>query len=248
MAYPDLLSLAPHIRSSKGLAIDLDGTLMSGGRLYPDTREFLASLDMPFMILSNDSEHTGEELAAVFQRQGLAVQASQFILAGVALVEDLAESQPGARVMLLGPPALQALATNRGLALVQDRPEAVIVMRDPGFDYQRLAAAARAIHQGARMIVACPDTSHPSPTGAPVPEAGALAAAILACTGLEQYQVFGKPEPAMFKLAAQRMGVPSSACAMIGDNPDTDGLGARRSGMAFHHVSRTGSDRLEHVI
>ncbi|HYG85067.1 MAG TPA: HAD-IA family hydrolase [Azospirillum sp.] len=245
MSYPDLISLEPHIRSSKGLAIDLDGTLMSGGRLYPDARRFLESLDIPFMILSNDSEHTAMALVQTFRQQGLVLHASQFILAGVALIEEFAKAEPGARVMLLGSSVLQALAIDLGLILTDDRPTVVMVMRDPDFNYQRLTAAARAIHQGARMVVACPDVSHPSPTGAPVPEAGALAAAIQTCVGLKDYQIFGKPEPAMFKLATQRLGIPPSACAMIGDNPDTDGMGARRSGMAFHHISRPKEERQE---
>jgi len=245
MPYPDLLSLAPHVRSLKGLAIDLDGTLMSGGRLYPDTRHFLDSLDVPFVILSNDSEHTTAELVQVFRRQGIALRADQFILAGAALIEAFATTQPGAHVMILGSPALQAYAASQGLVLTEERPAAVIVMRDPGFNYQRLAAAANAIHQGARMIAACPDTSHPGPAGTLVPEAGALAASILACSGLRSCQVFGKPEPAMFKLAVQRIGAPPPDCAMIGDNPETDGAGARRSGMVFHHISRTRSETLE---
>ena len=247
MAHPDLLSLKPHIRSSQGLAIDLDGTLMSGGRLYPDTKLFLESLEMPFMILSNDSEHSVTELAQVFRRQGIDLPESQFMLAGVALIEEFARTEQGARVMLLGSPSIQALAASHGLVLAENRPTAVIVMRDPGFNYQRLAVAARALHQGARMIVACPDTSHPGLDGYPVPEAGALAAAISACAGIEEYRVFGKPEPTMFNLVAERLGMPSSACAMIGDNPDTDGLGARRAGMTFHHISRPRHEILERV-
>jgi len=220
---------------------------MSGGRLYPDTRLFLESLEMPFTILSNDSEHSVTELAHVFRQQGLNLHESQFLLAGAALIEEFAGAEPGARVMLLGSPAMQALATSHGLVLAEDRPAAVIVMRDRGFNYQRLAVAARALHHGTRMIVACPDTSHPDPDGYPVPEAGAIAAAILACAGTKEYRVFGKPEPTMFNLAAGRLGIPPSACAMIGDNPDTDGLGASRAGMTFHHISRQRHEILERV-
>jgi len=245
MTYPDLPRLEPHIRSATGLVIDLDGTLMSGGQLYPDTKPFLESLSQPFVILSNDSEHTSADLVQVFGDHGVALNASHFILAGVALVEEFAKAEPGARVMILGSPALQALATDRGLVLDDARPEAVIVMRDPGFTYRRLALAAGALFRGARMIVACPDVSHPSPSGAPVPEAGALAAAVRICAGIDEYTVFGKPEPALFELASRRLGLAPSDCAMIGDNPHTDGAGASRLGMKFYQITRPRNEDLE---
>ena len=238
MAYPDLLSLEPHLQTAKGLVVDLDGTLMSGGQFYPDAKLFLTSLDVPFMILSNDSEHTATELVQTFERHGIPLDTSQFLLAGVALIEEFARQNPGARVIMLASPALRALATNMGLVLTDERPTAILVMRDPDFSYQRLAAAVRAVHQGARLIVACPDVSHPDPFGVPIPEAGALAAAILACTGIVDYRVFGKPEPTLFNMASQRLGIQPTSCAMVGDNPDTDGLGAHRSGMLFFHISR----------
>ena len=247
MIYPDFPSLKPYLRSSAGILIDLDGTLMSGGRLYPDARPFLESLDQPFVILSNDSEHTADELAQMFHHQGIALHANQFILAGVALVEEFARMEPGARVMILGAPALQALARQRGLVLDDECPVAIMVMRDPEFSYQRLTLAAGALHRGARMIVACPDVSHPSPSGDPVPEAGALAAAIQACTSINEYAVFGKPEPALYELATRRLGIPPFACAMIGDNPDTDGVGAHRLDMTFYQISRLKNERLKYA-
>jgi HAD superfamily hydrolase (TIGR01450 family) len=248
MPYPDLLSLRPHVQSSEGVLIDLDGTLMSCGQLYPDTKRFLASLDRPFMILSNDSEHTSEQLEIAFRHHGVPLRPGQLMLAGVALVEELAKTEPGARVMILGSPALRALAKGKGLQLTDNRPAAVIVMRDPGFNYQRLATAARALDLGARLIVACPDVSYPGPSGEPIPEAGALAAALRACTGRDEFRVFGKPEPTMFDLATQRLGVPASACIMIGDNPATDGMGARQLGMTFYQILRSKDESGERIV
>ena len=56
----------------------------------------------------------------------------------------------------------------------------VLVTRDRHFNYAKLAMAAEALHLGARLVVACPDLSHPGPRRQPVPEAGALAAAVVA--------------------------------------------------------------------
>lgn len=238
--YPDLCSLTPRLTSARGVLIDLDGTLMAGGHLLPGAASFLLNLDRPFVILSNDSEHTPEQLAELFRRNGIAVAPDRFILAGVTLIEALAVAEPGVRVMILASRRLRERARDRGLEVTDIDPNVVLVMRDRQFSYGRLAAAVRALHRGARLILACPDTAHPGPFGEPVPEAGALAAAMLACVGPLGYRVFGKPEPDMFRLAAMRLGLDPSECAMIGDNPDTDGKGALRSGMTFFQMERPG--------
>jgi HAD superfamily hydrolase (TIGR01450 family) len=213
---------------------------MSGEHFLPGAVSFLSALDLPFFILSNDSEHTEQQLAQLFRRNGIVLAADRFILAGVALIENLAIEEPGVRVMILGSPQLQRLARNRRLEVTDVDPDVVLVMRDRQFSYGRLATAARAIHRGARLIVTCPDTAHPGPLGEPVPESGALAAALLACVGPIAYRVFGKPEPDMFRLALTRLGLQPCECVMIGDNPNTDGKGALRAGMLFYQVARPG--------
>jgi ribonucleotide monophosphatase NagD (HAD superfamily) len=128
--YPDLPSLVPQLTSARGVIIDLDGTLMSGGYLLPGAASFLSTLDRPFIILSNDSEHTEEQLIKLFWRNRIALAADRFILAGVALIEDLAVEEPGARAMILGSRRLRELARDRGLEVTDVDPDVVLVMRD----------------------------------------------------------------------------------------------------------------------
>jgi putative hydrolase of the HAD superfamily len=40
-----------------------------------------------------------------------------------------------------------------------------------------------------------------------------------------------KPDPAIFRLAAERLAVPVTACVFVGDNPDADVRGAHGAGM-----------------
>jgi putative hydrolase of the HAD superfamily len=44
-----------------------------------------------------------------------------------------------------------------------------------------------------------------------------------------------KPAPEIFRLALERLGLPASACVMIGDHPSKDG-GARELGIQYLHV------------
>jgi HAD superfamily hydrolase (TIGR01450 family) len=236
---PTLPLLAKDPPQAEGYLIDLDGTLMSGSSLLPGAVELLSSLRKPFVILSNDSEHAPQFIAGLFRKKGLPLGRRDVVLAGAVAIETIAERSPGASVMLLGSPALAILAQKLGLRLHMSNPEIVLVARDRTFNFDKLAAAAAAVRHGARLVLACPDTSHPGPNGDPVPEVGALAAALIACVGPTPSEVIGKPEALMFKIGCERLGVAPAQCLMIGDNPSTDGVGASRAGIAFCQVAGT---------
>jgi len=59
-----------------------------------------------------------------------------------------------------------------------------------------------------------------------------------------------KPARAPFALAAERLGVPLEACAMVGDNLDKDGRGAELLGIPFYHARTDATGiglTLEHI-
>ena len=221
-----------------GYLIDLDGTLISAGAALPDAARLLKRVAGRFRIVSNNAEHTPRQLAGLLRSLDLPVAEELIILAGTAAIDIVAHQYPGASVLLLGSPALAAYARAKGLCVNTNAPDLVLVMRDRRFNYRRLAAASEAIFAGAGLVIAAPDGSHPGLNGCPVPETGAIAAAILACTGLKTYTVIGKPEKTLFELGCLDLGVNPSQAVMIGDNPDTDGLGAARAGMRFIRVKQ----------
>ena len=237
--------LAGAAPAAKGYLIDLDGTLISGSTLLPGSISFLAKLQAPFVILSNDSEHVPQQVAAMFRKHGLPIGRRDVVLAGAVAIESIAARSPGASVMLLGSTALAVLAQKLGLRLYNDSPDIVLIARDRGFTFDKLAAAARAVQRGAHVVLACPDTSHPGRHGEPVPEVGALAAALFACVGPVPHEVIGKPEAALFEIGCQRLGMRPAECLMVGDNPLTDGAGAARAGIAFCQVAGTAEVALE---
>lgn len=219
-----------------GYLIDLDGTLISGRQALPDALWLLEQVAGRFMLVSNDAEHTPEQLSRMLRPLGLAIRPERIVLAGMTAVDTIATDYPGASVMLLGSSSLRAYARRRGLWLDGPKTDVVLVMRDRKFSYAKLAAAADAVHRGARLVAACPDTSHPGPLGQPVPETGALAAAILSVAGPAPMRVIGKPEPILFEAACARLGIAPRDAVMVGDNPATDGQGASRLGMTFWQV------------
>lgn len=219
-----------------GYLIDLDGTLISGRLVLPDARWLLDQVEGRYIIVSNNAEHTPDQLSRMLRSLGLPIAESRIVLAGTTAIDVIAKKSPGASVLLLGSTALRNYARRRGLRLRQDKPDIVLVTRDRNFSYAKLAAAAEALCGGAELVVAAPDLSHPGPTGKPVPETGALAAAILACAGPRDYTIIGKPEPMLYTMACSRLGVAPDNAVMIGDNPQTDGRGATRTGMRFWQV------------
>lgn len=222
--------------TARGYLVDLDGTLIRGTTVLPESARLLKMLRGRYLLLSNNAEHTPHQLSRLLDRMGLSIAANDILLAGTVAIDKVAAEAPSAGVLLLGSPALRAYARRRGLDLSAGRPDIVMVMRDRQFTYGKLARAAAALSDGARLVVAAPDGSHPGADGRPVPETGALAAAILACVGHREYSVVGKPERTMFEKGCAQLGVTPAEAMMIGDNLDTDGLGARRFGMRFHQV------------
>lgn len=235
-----VFALSAPFSDAAGYLIDLDGTLVSGSMALPDAEWLLDSVAGRFMLVSNDSEHTPVQLSRRLSRLGLKVAPDRIVLAGTAAIDMIARTWPGARVFLAGSAALKAYAHKRGLRAGDADADIVLVGRDRQFTYGKLAQAAAALHRGARLIVACPDKSHPGPTGLPVPEAGALAEAIMAASGVRDHQVIGKPEPLLFLTACAQLGIGPQQAVMIGDNAETDGAGARRLGMRFFLVQHGG--------
>ena len=222
--------------TARGYLIDLDGTLISGRTALPDAHWLLEQVRDRFVVVSNNAEHTPAQLSRMLRTIGLPIAEREIVLAGTTAIDIIATELPGSSVLLLGSPALRNYARKKGLKLDLARPDLVLVTRDRHFSYAKLAAAAEALSDGARLFVAAPDHSHPGINGKPVPETGALAAAILACAGPRDYTVIGKPERALFEMGCERLGLAPSDVVMIGDNPQTDGLGARRIGMAFWRI------------
>ncbi len=218
--------------AARAYLVDLDGTLIQGGRLLPGAAELVASLES-FVVLSNDSEHTPEQLAHKLAAMGLPIDAGHIFLAGTCAVDLVARERPRGRIMIIGSRALIAYARMRGLRAVARNPDIVLVARDRNFSYRKLLVAANAIRQGAALVVANPDLVHPGANGAVVPETGSLLSALLSCTGPVAHRIVGKPEPGMFLEALGALGVAPKDATMIGDNPDTDGVGATRLGIAY---------------
>ncbi|MGL4440310.1 MAG: HAD-IIA family hydrolase [Bosea sp. (in: a-proteobacteria)] len=220
----------------RALLLDLDGTLIRGGKAIEGAVDFVARHAGRVAIVSNNSSDTAETLSEKLCELGFNLRPSRIFLAGVMALEYLAEAFAGQRVMILGSPAIVAQAQTLGLVLTDAAPDAVLIARDESFSYVKLAAAANAIASGAKFYVSNADVYHPGTGTWRVPEAGSLMLAVMAIAGRSPDKVFGKPDGHMLKQALRRLHVPGSNAVMIGDNPATDGLAAQHAEIRFIEV------------
>ena len=220
---------------------DLDGCLISEGRPFPDARDFVEACGDRLWIISNNSSHTAEALSAELEAMGLHVTADRILLAGEQTLRHLRAVLPGRRVALYASDCLKAQARAIGLQAEEQQPDIVVLCRDPGFAIPQLADVTAHCRAGAQLWVSNTDTAHPGQDGKPVPETGALLAAVHAVMGEVAFDSIGKPHPYMAHAVLHLTGVAPQNAIFLGDNADTDGAIARALGMRFVHVMREGA-------
>lgn len=230
----------------RAVLCDLDGCLIAGDRVLPGARSFVEHLGERLMLLSNNSTDIPETLSARLAGMGLAIPAGRILLAGTEALALLA-ARPGMRLRLYGSALLAKEAHRLGLDPAAQAPTHLLLTRDTAFTYADLQDVVRAAAQGAVMVVANPDTSHPGTDGLPVPETGAILAAVCAAVPQARIEIMGKPGPLLYRRALRRIGCGPGDVLAVGDNPLTDGGGADSAGIAVRIV-RTGSEDLSDMI
>jgi len=232
-----------------GLILDMDGVLYRGERPLPGLGEFFAvAAARPYLLVTNNSLVTSEDCRAKLRRMGVRVPATAIYTVSDAVASHLAaEVRPGARALVLGGPALRAAVAGAGLrvtgaldsgqtspgadipAAIADVPaDVVVVGLDTAFSYAALTQAIRSVAAGARFVTTSLDPVLLTEESI-APGAGAIVAAIAACVRTEPVCV-GKPSPAMFTLAAARLGLAAEDLLVVGDSIEADIAGGRAAG------------------
>ncbi|MCS7219997.1 MAG: HAD-IIA family hydrolase [Anaerolineae bacterium] len=227
------LATRQRVKELAGFILDMDGTLYLGDTLLPGAAKLLASLQarhLPFLYLTNNSSRDAAMYAEKLNRLGLPATSDQILTSGAATAAWLRAYHPHTRLFVLGTPSLQAEFASAGFQVVDEAPDLVVLGFDTTLTYARLAQACTLIRQGVPWIATHPDINCPVPGGF-IPDAGAIAAAIVASTGVQPQVVIGKPNPYIFQEALARLGTPAAATAMVGDRLYTDITGARRAGL-----------------
>jgi HAD superfamily hydrolase (TIGR01450 family) len=221
-----------------GYIFDLDGTIYLGDSLLPGAARVVAALrrlDRRLLFLSNNPTSTPATYAAKLTRLGIPATAPEVLNTVTTMVRWLSEHHPGATVFPIAEAPLVAALTAAGFRISDDPAaiDVVIASYDRGFDYRKLQIAFDALwfHRRARLVATNPDRYCPFPGGRGQPDAGAIVAAIEACTGVRCTAITGKPDPYMLASALAVLDLPAEDCLVTGDRLYTDIRMARAAGM-----------------
>lgn len=119
----------PQNKKTKGLLIDLDGTLYHGNHRIPGADELIRSLKqrrIPYMFVTNNSSRTAEGVAKHLNEMGIEARPEEVCTSSLAAAEYIAGESPGASVAMLGEEGLRQALSDAGLHIVDENPQYVV--------------------------------------------------------------------------------------------------------------------------
>jgi NagD protein len=219
-------------REIRSWLMDMDGVLVHEEHPLPGAPEFirrLTELELPFLLLTNNSIYTRRDLAARLRASGLEVPEERIWTSAIATADFLAEQRPDGSAFVVGEAGLTTALHQAGYTLTEREPDYVVLGETRTYSFEAITRAIRLIGDGARFIATNPDPTGPSAEG-PLPATGSVAALITRATGVEPYYV-GKPNPLMMRSALRKIEAHSESTAMIGDRMDTDIIAGLEAGL-----------------
>lgn len=211
--------------------LDLDGTVSLGDRLLPGAAEMIMrarALGRRILFFTNNTSRSPLEYVERLNRMGLAVTRADILTAGDVTVHYLRQRHPDARVFLLGVPALRESFAAGGIRLVEEDPDLVVAGFDKTLTYERLEKACVFLRRGAGFLATHPDINCPT-EAEPIPDCGAICAAITASTGRAP-RCLGKPAAETVELVEAVSGLRRESIAFVGDRLYTDVACGTRNG------------------
>lgn len=233
----------------RALLIDLDGVVYRGDELIPGAAEavqWLAAEQVPHLFVTNTTSRPREALVAKLAALGINVTVDEILTPPDAASAWLASA--GCRRLLLAVPEATATAFDQFETLTLDEMTArsrqagsgaqvpridAIVVGDIGADwnFERLNTAFRCLMQEPqpRLIALGMTRYWRAPDGLRL-DTAPFVVALAHASGADPV-VLGKPAPAFFEAALERLGVDAADAFMIGDDIKTDVGGAKSAGL-----------------
>jgi 4-nitrophenyl phosphatase len=204
--------------------LDMDGTFYLGGRLLPGALELIALLKqrgIPFLFLTNNSSRTQKEYADKIRDMGLDVPESMIFTSGEATAITLAKRKPGARLYVVGTPALEREFAEHGFTLTSDAPDFAVLGFDTTLTYEKIWKLCDLAAAGVPYYATHPDINCPTETGY-MPDIGAMMAMVAASTGREPDVIVGKPHAPIIEAVTEKLNMQVESLCMVGDRLYTD--------------------------
>ena len=223
---------AVRLDAVRGFVFDVDGTLVHRAgtevRLIPGAGEVLARIrasGRPYVLFTNGSHVAPEAIAAELREAGLPVDDEQMLTPLRSVQTYLERFTEGPRVLPFLTDEAHRYLEAAGVRLVDGRNgapvDAVFVAQPHDVDFDELERAASAVVAGARLLTGSYVPAYAGADGPIFSRGAMLTAALAKATGARPI-VVGKPSHAAVRELRKRLGVPSEATAVIGDDAALD--------------------------
>ena len=221
------------LKSLRVFFFDLDGVLSVGKEKprYLGGRKIvrrLKELSRKTFVLTNDSTHVREEIYQNLAELGFVFDMNEILTSSYLTARYLAQKFGEAKFYLIGEEGLRRELEAAGHH-ESESPQVVVVGLDRQLSYDKLNDAVRFLRAGAGLVGSYGGPVYMSAHG-PALSAGPLVKALEFASGKKAVMI-GKPSPRMFQLALQLANEKPTRAVMIGDQIETDLIGARRAGV-----------------
>lgn len=226
------------LRKIKHLALDLDGTLYLGWKLFDFTLPFLSrlrELGLGRTFFTNNSSRSTKQYIQKLNTLGIAAMEADLYSSTHATLDYLRHHCPNVRrLFVLGTATLQEEFAENGFVLcgdeAGDEPDIVVVGFDPAVNFARACRAAWWISKGKRFIATNPDRVCPTDEPTVLIDCGSVCAMLAHATGIAPEAFCGKPEKWMMEGVLLRHSLRAEEVAVVGDRLYTDMTMAQRAG------------------
>ena len=220
------------------LALDMDGTIYLGSRIFPFTIPFLEKMKaagIGISFLTNNPTRSVQDYLDKLAKMGIEATEDGMYTTSLAAIDYIKEHHPQARrLFLLGTPSMAEQFRKAGYEECADDPgdvpDVLVVAFDTTLTYSRLCRAAYWASQGIPYVAANPDRVCPTDKPTVLVDCGSLQKCIEHATGRKPDIVLGKPDPTMLQGIMHRHGLKPEEIAMVGDRIYTDTAMAHNAG------------------
>ena len=214
----------------KGVIFDIDGVLEFRGQVYPGAIDAVARLrecDIAVRFLTNSTLKSRASAAEKLRRRGFMASEDEVITASYATAQYLRALQPRSCWILLDG---DGRCEFDSLPQDEHSPEYVVVGDYRShFDYDHLNRALRFVLNGAKLVGMQSELLDLSAGEAEL-NVGSWAGMLERAAGVQAVYV-GKPNPYVFQLALDSMGLAKHQVLMVGDKTSSDIRGANDFGI-----------------
>ncbi len=181
------------------------------------------------VLATNNATRTPLQYVERLAGFGVEVEPWQVVNSVDVVASYMASQYPsGGTVYVIGEEGITKALAAKGFTTGEKNVLAVVAGMDRQLSYEKLSRATLLIRSGVPFIGTNPDRTFPVPEGL-VPGAGAILAALEAATSVKPL-IMGKPSPAIYQLALERLETSTVETLVVGDRLETDIAGAQAIG------------------